>query len=482
MPGRLLLATFFLLTAHAQNAAARAGESDPLLTIQGIWERSGYGDVLLIEKRRVTVFQYTRETCFQSEKLDHTAFRKLLTDIVIDDDSAAFTAIAPDVPAFRRYYARLDSLPSVCSEENRLRGFDAAAMFDHIWHTFNDYYAFFEERSVDWHAQYALLRSRLEDEMSGRALAELVQKLLAPIDDGHVVLESASTEFSPEKPRGATVALSDGYQSQSKFRRYREYASWAMGRFEQIVEGYLDGDSARRSGGTGGDLLAWGTIDSQVGYLRVNSMSAISTKGRASATDDAMAVRSIMDRVMTDLGDTVGMVVDVRFNGGGDDGVGLAIANRFTDTRRLAVSKAPRSYRGEGRRVEAHLVPEGETPYLKPVVLLAGPDSASATEVFIMAMRALPQVTQLGQATNGILSDELHKYLPKGWQFTLSNEVYYDHTGTNHEGTGITPHISTSVFNMEDIEAGRDSALETALAIVAAQVAKRDPRLPSGVP
>jgi C-terminal processing protease CtpA/Prc len=242
-----------------------------------------------------------------------------------------------------------------------------------------------------------------------------------------------------------------------------------MTRYYDILWSYVDKGSRQQAGGKHSNLLQWGTINRRLGYLLVNSMTSISTNRNATSLDDVGAIKGILDRVMRDLRDTAAMIIDVRFNGGGDDAVGLAIVNRFTDKRRLAVAKTARSYRGETPRREAYLTPEGDKPYLKPVVVIAGPDSASATEIFIMGMRALPQVIQLGEPTNGILSDELYKTLPKGWKFTLSNEVYYDYKGVNHEVSGTVPQIQTPVFSLKDLETGHNSALETALKVLTHQ-------------
>ena len=173
---------------------------DPFLELRGIWERTGYGDLYVIGKKRVAVYQYTRASCLQSERLNKREFAELFTDIVVQTDGMAFTAIYPDEPAFRRRFSRLISLPEVCSEEQRITKFVPTRIFDHVWHTFNDYYAFFKERDVDWPAQYAALRGQIDDRMSKHALFARLRKLLSPIDDGHVYIESNAEEFSPEKP------------------------------------------------------------------------------------------------------------------------------------------------------------------------------------------------------------------------------------------------------------------------------------------
>jgi carboxyl-terminal processing protease len=442
-------------------------EKNPFSRLQGIWEHTGYGDVYVIGKKRATIYQYTRATCLQSAKLNKKEFGELLIDVMVQDNGAAFTAISPDMSAFRLHFSRLEALPEVCSEEKRITAFEPEKIFEHVWHNFNDYYAFFKERGVDWQAQYAALRNRVHEGMSKRVLFIILRKLLAPIDDGHVYLESRSEEFSPEKPRGVDAIFNKGFKRQSKFDKYRKYISAQKTRYREILGNYLDKSSVHHAGGASGNLVTWGKINRRVGYLLVKSMSSISTKRKASSLDDVRAVQEIMDRVMGDLRDTHAMIIDVRFNGGGDDAVSLAIANRFTDKRRLAITKTTRSYRGETPRREAYLMPEGDTPYLRPVAVIAGPDSASATEIFVMAMRALPQVTQIGEHTNGILSDELYKSLPKGWKFSLSNEVYYDYLGVNHEVKGIIPHIEAPVFSLKDLETGHNSALEAALKALA---------------
>ncbi len=461
------IALICLVALNACSNREQDSEKNPFSRLQGIWERTGYGDVYAIGKKRATLYQYTRATCLQSDKLDKKEFGELLIDIVVQKDDATFTAISPDAPAFRWHFSRLESLPETCSEKKSIEGFEPSKLFEHVWHTFNDYYAFFEERGVDWQAQYAKLYNNVDDGMSKHALFVLLCKMLSPIDDGHVYLEARSEEFSPEKPRGVDAVLSEGFKSQTEFARYHDYVSAQMARYKEILWNYLDKSSRQQAGGAHNKRLMWGTIDRHVGYLLIKSMSSISNKHNATALDDIKTIQGIMDRVMRDLGDTEAMIIDVRFNGGGDDAVALAIANRFTDQRRLAMTKTARSYRGETPRREAYLIPEGDTPYLQPVVVIAGPDSASATEIFVIAMRTLPHITQLGEPTNGILSDELYKSLPKDWEFTLSNEVYYDHMGVNHEVKGINPHIQAEVFSLKDLKAGRNSALKAALKALA---------------
>ena len=78
-------------------------------------------------------------------------------------------------------------------------------------------------------------------------------------------------------------------------------------------------------------------------------------------------------------------------------------------------------------------------------------------------MRAWPQVTHIGEATNGALSDVLEKPLPNGWRVELGNEVYTDSSGDSYEVTGIPPHIEVPIFSLPQRQIGQDSGLNAAL-------------------
>jgi len=78
-----------------------------------------------------------------------------------------------------------------------------------------------------------------------------------------------------------------------------------------------------------------------------------------------------------------------------------------------------------------------------------------------------PSVTRIGGATQGVFSNVLTRHLPNGWGFALPNEIYLTKDGKSFDVTGIPPNIETPVFTLEDLGAGRDSALDKALTLLA---------------
>jgi len=170
-----------------------------------------------------------------------------------------------------------------------------------------------------------------------------------------------------------------------------------------------------------------------------------------------------MSDVIDDLSDTQSLIIDLCSTGGGHDEVSIAIAGHFTDQRRLVGSKFARSYLGDTDAVEIWVEPADTTPYLNPVAVIGGVETASAAETFLLTMKSLPQVTLVGESSNGILSDVLEKTLPNGWEIWLANEVYLDIQGQSHEVNGVAPEVEAPVFSLEAIDTGYNPAIDAAL-------------------
>ena len=143
---------------------------------------------------------------------------------------------------------------------------------------------------------------------------------------------------------------------------------------------------------------------------------------------------------MKDFAATDAMIIDVRFNGGGKDEVGMAVLKRLNDSEKVVFTKKGRM--DTGFTPDNVIVQSASAkPYKNPVYLLIGPDSASATEIMALSSLSMPNITRVGANTEGVFSDILDKTLPNGWEFGLSSEVYLDNKGTNYEGVGIPPDV-----------------------------------------
>jgi len=473
MDTRLTLTTMgSRLTAGLLVSAVLVGCTDDGSTLQpsadpqaqelhGIWERTGYGDVLVVDEMGGELYQYTRAGCLEADFLSNFDVAQQFNEAELSNDSAMLTTNPTENLAYEVQFERLDALPASCSEDALITEQTPTATFEHLWHSFNDHYAFFEKRGVDWDAQYNDLRPLVNDAMSEEDLFDVIEELLTPLDDGHVNLGIDGDDFDFAEIRGANAVILENFPLQTEFDDIQDFANAVSRRYLEIRASYIDGALTVANGSRPNRVL-WGTIGGQVGYLRITSMSQLSTSGDDAAAN-LEAINNIMPTVMTDLQNTSAMIIDVRANPGGEDVVSLAIASYFTDMSRLAVSKFARSHAGNTDLINALIEPANDAPYLNPVAVLASPDTASAAEIFVMAMSALPQVTLVGESTNGILSDTLSKSLPNGWEVSLSNEVYTDAFGFNHEVSGVPAQIDAPTFSLEAIEQNRDAAIDAAL-------------------
>ena len=438
-----------------------------LTELTGNWEQRGYGNLFVFEDNRTTLFSLHEATCLEissfdgvagipSEELEQTLFG-------LEGDELSLLVSGS---AFPIRLTRLDTLPARCDEQVAS---DAQGVFDYVWNTFDEFYAFFELRGVDWAEEYARQLPHVGDvdDNDDAALFSLLSDLLSPIDDRNVQLGSNDDFFSPAIERGAIIELRRGFEAQDDIENFGDYIDGVIGQLQQTVLSRMDEGSLVQEG-----PLAWATAaDGTIGYLSIEGMAGFATDEDGEARDDAteleelLAARDAMDRFMADVADTTGLIVDVRLNGGGLDSIALDFAGRFLSERQRAFSKTARGRDFESTPVEAFLEPPSTGAYLNPVTLIVGPNTAGAAEIFAIPLHRQPQVTVIGEGTAGALSDRLNKPLPNRWGTTLSNEVYLDSEGVSYERVGLLPEIEVPVFRLADIMSGEDPAVDRALSL-----------------
>jgi C-terminal processing protease CtpA/Prc len=217
-------------------------------------------------------------------------------------------------------------------------------------------------------------------------------------------------------------------------------------------------------------LMKWGKMENNVGYVQIKAMflyadlnlndSLVKENGFVATYMDAFdnlnyeqqiaeevaGISKLMDTIMQDLKETKHIILDVRFNGGGQDVVALEILRRFNaDRKQIAVKKA-RHNNGYTKKTPIYLE-LAKNPYTKPVYLLTSQQSASATDMMALSSMELKNLKRIGSHTNGAISDALQKTLPNGWYFSLSNEIYTDNNDKFYENIGVPVHYELNYPN-----------------------------------
>ena len=92
-----------------------------------------------------------------------------------------------------------------------------------FWKVFNEKYAFFDVRSVDWQKQKETYFPQVTDKTSPDQLFEIMSRMIEPLNDGHVELKARALNryFNPEKePKfWGDLLTRDGWHFIGKKRR-----------------------------------------------------------------------------------------------------------------------------------------------------------------------------------------------------------------------------------------------------------------------
>jgi CubicO group peptidase (beta-lactamase class C family) len=325
------------------------------------------------------------------------------------------------------------------------------AVFEEFWALYNEGYALFGVKHVDWDAVYRVYRPRVGPSTTDDELWALLSQVIGLLNDVHVTV---SDPQSGRRLRSGGRSIGVGPFDNGEFSLDLVAKTYA----ERGLQPAADG------------ALHYGWLAGEIGYLHIGRFRDPDASARA--TDEAIAA----------LGGAKGFVLDVRHNGGGDDRVGQAIASRFVAASRpymtVAMRRAGRVPAAFLAPVEWRLDPAGPVQFTRPVVLLVNSRSISAAENFALAMRVVPHATVIGETTAGVMADTATKVLPNGWRVTVPVNLFRDIHGVCWEGIGITPDLWVKNERTE-VAAGTDRALQTALDFLrggAVQPRERSPR------
>lgn len=321
-------------------------------------------------------------------------------------------------------------------------GFDPEADFEAFWSLFDERYALFGVKGVDWDAAYEVFRPHVTPDTTRAELFAVFEAATELLGDVHVTVRDE---------RGDRFARSGG--------RSIGVGDFDVGTFSLplIKTAYVEDELTVRAGGT----MRYGTLPGGVGYLHVGAF-------KYPTTSEAAA-----DEVAAAFADAPAVIVDVRQNGGGSDAIARTLTARFADERRLVMT-AEAHEPGEAARGEPvpwHVEPEGPRQMTMPVFVLVNDRTISAAENFALMMRQLPHVTIVGQTTAGAMADTYPVTVGDGWTFGVPSNVLRDADGRSWEGIGVVPDL-WAANTAEQVGAGRDYALEIALGFARAAAAR----------
>ena len=406
-------------------------------SINGVWESLGSGWILEIQdSSRYALYDVTSISCITQWQ---SGLDELLGVLKLEQDTLSLQKGVIDYRFVRR-----SKLPVPClTELSYKQEQDPIYNFEVFAETVEEHYAFLELNDINWDKLYAQQKAKLHEDPTAAKLYLLIEETLELLKDNHAFLEAPDSIYT------AIEALA----SEEEEEGLPEYGDFQIA--DLVSKHHLDEELTKDSW-----LVRWGKMNDSIGYVQIKAMwlfadlelsdSLIKSMGYVDAyvhtfhqmyegdyiDQEVAGVRKIMDQVMTDLADAKAMVIDVRFNGGGQDAVSFEILSRFVKNQ-IQVATQKLRY-GDYVSPTLRLFLKGVAdPYVQPVYVLTSPQTGSAAESFSIATIDLANVKRIGSPTAGAMSTALEKKLPNGWTFSISNEIFMDNRGNNYENIGI---------------------------------------------
>lgn len=438
-----------------------------MISAEGIWVREGYGEAMEVTSAGVRFFQFNSKGCLSSFSL-LALYLRLSSDVLpisevetklekvelLDNGQRLVIGARGATSSYDQFYSRRDSLPAECSN-----GLDYSVnpveVFEYFWQHVDQYYSFLELRGVDWQALYQRFRPQVSLATTDDELFVILSEMLKPLKDAHVSLESDGNWFNTEniskfyqhvldsEQKLRDQGLSDEQIQQASQQLFMSYLVQKPSEYLTKEEIHVVRDFYDEP------LVVWGKTPDNIGLIKLMQVEAFAQEN-ATPAQEVNAVKQLMNEVMASLQDTRAMVIDLRYNTGGHDIVSTTIASYFADIQKVVYRKRVENKDATTDWIDIYVTPV-ESAYLNPVFVVTSQDTISGAETLTLALKAYDHVTQIGEKTQGALSDILPTALPNGWYLTLSNELYVNTLGESFEGEGVPPQVRLPLFKGGDV-------------------------------
>ncbi|WP_308364826.1 MULTISPECIES: S41 family peptidase [unclassified Microbulbifer] len=476
--GKFMLASLVLVSLFITACNDGTNKpSDQLSPFEGRWQATAYGQVIDYHDEIASFYEFTSSYCILTRKVEISdeELREEGWELSDDNSELREKAAFSDTDIRGSVFDRVDDLPDSCRTNLVARFGDdnyqdnPELNFEIFWQTFHEYYLSFDVKEVDWQAQYEIFRPEVTAGTTGEELFEVLSAMVEPLMDNHVEIASEYGDVDFSNHMTTIDLLTEEFVNANgevdTEEKHQQYVKYVVSQIELMDEVRLS--YAVDEGGVefaANDEVIWYLAPDNIGVLIIDSMIGFSTDNEddIEAEAELMVLDEAITQALTTLQDTDGLIIDVRNNSGGFDAASQLIVKHFLDTERRLYCKQARLGSGRTELEAYHLSPAENARYLKDIVLLTSRNTTSAAEVFTLMMRNLPNVTTIGEPTQGSLSDSLEKTLPNGFSFALSNEFYLSPEGEWFEHVGLPVDEQIPYGTLDQRKNEEDLALEAA--------------------
>ncbi|MHC4648740.1 MAG: S41 family peptidase, partial [Planctomycetota bacterium] len=265
-------------------------------------------------------------------------------------------------------------------------------------------YSYRDLRGIDWDKTFDLYTPFMEHAKTAREFAEVAARMLARARDMHLwvkIEDETIGGFKRNIPRNYDIDV---------LRR-------TLPRWRQHTE-----------------RVSTGLFDDGIGYIMINSWSV----NKPETLQPAF-------KALRDFADCPGLIIDVRANGGGGEGLARQFAGCFVDHPVVYAKHVYRNAQhpeGWGKIQERILKPNKDRPhYSGKVAVLMSRANMSSCEAFLLMMKQVPKCKLVGDRSYGSSGNPKSFDLGNGVTVWLPSWKALRPDGSCFEGEGIKPDV-----------------------------------------
>ena len=356
--------------------------------------------------------------------------------------------------------ARLHSLLVHQAVAQRPLNQNPVTNFCTFWQTYQDKYATFDMKHVDWQQQYAKYAPLVDSTTSPERLFTILAEMIKPLQDAHVRLADRSLK----PPKYVWPRKPSAYSNKFQFNRDLVQTYWQATDTTLLKQGFEPLRAIRGTYGDGRRQFYYARSD-RYGYIRISDC----TFGKGGSGPKL----SELDSILTYFGSIKGLLLDIRFNQGGGDRFAFGVAGRFVNKGQLGYYRYRRRKGGDYtdfvKLTTFRLRPKGQRQFTQtPIALLTNDRTVSAGDNLALIMHRLPMVRLIGENTEGSFDSVRFHQLPNGWFYSVPDKRILDSANQCYEGVGVPVDVRV-VVSQEDLRRSDDLIITQALDNLIAQ-------------
>ncbi|MEM6525569.1 MAG: S41 family peptidase [Bacteroidota bacterium] len=414
--------------------------------LKGVWRSVGNGYLLDASVDSIRLYSFTNSFCYKEKNdyleglfntqtrfyIDHDTLRVFLTDYGKRTQHLQSAKV----------FLKEDALPETCISFSQMQALDSEQLFTLYLETFQENYAFADERKLDWNTIKNEYGSRISPNSSKEELFEVMGEIATLARDQHTKVIREDGTLRQYRVTPSAQLVRNAFDKQDSIQDLNEYFGlFFKNNYQNISDSLLQGNGEKVAKGQ----IEWGSLNDDVGYIHLHSFAGFLSRNHT-RKQQIDSLNKWMRHIISSLTNKKALIIDISFNFGGYDATALTVASYLTDVPTF--SHTCQVYNNgefyDEDSVSIH--PNDSLTFTKPVYVLMTDISRSAAEGFAMMTGAIQNVKLVGTPTLGTLSGMLGKSVGS-YYTTYSNQRLVSPDGKYYEVVGVQPDIELSVFS-----------------------------------